>query len=814
MKRSKQFAAICTSILMAAAAVPAFPVQADETLPASFDLRTKGLVSKVQNQFGYETSWAFSALNSIETGEIANDPLIDLSEWHLAYYLYSNNFGYPYSTDSLFNASTYDAQQETGILTSWIGPVSEKNAETYGDLSITNSMLTMDEVREQAEYHVTDAINYAYNVDENIADDPVFRAQVNVLKSRIYDGNAIDVSFKYCDPCRNTETNAYVYNEAAASEGTSDVFWHSVSIVGWDDAFPASNFSTDPGMDGAWLCKNSKGVKEDNDGYFWLSYADPTMDDIYEIHAESAEAHDRLYQHDAFGNSGEFAADIENGDESVMAANVFTAETDGWMTSVMFCNVEYDTDAEFTIYTDLTDENNPVSGTAQTTTTAHIRDFGYHTIELDAPVRLVEGQKFAIVAKLSGTFSSARIPCEFATHTENTHADGSNEAFDSVFSMEMLERDFATGQSFYSTDGTYWYDMYNVEPRKTAYVTDAGIEAPTDTEVALPAENSETPAEDTEVALPAENDETPTEDTEVALPPETGVETTETTMRVGNICMKAVTVDAGKVNFSNYSENIAPGEKIELTSLDQAPIYYSLDAVTWHLYEEPIAIPEGETSMELSAYADMAIVGGNDNKRVYTNSYKTRTASISSLLCKDASETDYAHMDSDEPTALHYSVPAGTESLTIVPMTTGTVTVGDKTYTSGQPIEIALKDSAADVVLTVAEEGLDSTEYTLKVDVLGSDAQPEQPENPENPDDYLLGDVNEDGKVDAGDAAEILIAAAAVGAGEKSGLTATQENAADVNGDKVFNAGDAAVVLQYAAAIGAGEDVKLTDFVS
>ena len=32
---------------MAAAAVPAFPVQADETLPASFDLRTKGLVSKV-----------------------------------------------------------------------------------------------------------------------------------------------------------------------------------------------------------------------------------------------------------------------------------------------------------------------------------------------------------------------------------------------------------------------------------------------------------------------------------------------------------------------------------------------------------------------------------------------------------------------------------------------------------------------------------------------------------------------------------------------------------------------------------------------
>ncbi|MBR3629683.1 MAG: hypothetical protein IKN55_04335, partial [Oscillospiraceae bacterium] len=76
-----------------------------------------------------------------------------------------------------------------------------------------------------------------------------------------------------------------------------------------------------------------------------------------------------------------------------------------------------------------------------------------------------------------------------------------------------------------------------------------------------------------------------------------------------------------------------------------------------------------------------------------------------------------------------------------------------------------------------------------------------------------LGDVNGDGTVNASDAAQILIAAAAIGAGNESGLTAEQEAVVDVNGDGSINASDAAVVLIYAAAIGAGQDVKLTDFV-
>ncbi|MCR4643795.1 MAG: dockerin type I repeat-containing protein, partial [Oscillospiraceae bacterium] len=67
-----------------------------------------------------------------------------------------------------------------------------------------------------------------------------------------------------------------------------------------------------------------------------------------------------------------------------------------------------------------------------------------------------------------------------------------------------------------------------------------------------------------------------------------------------------------------------------------------------------------------------------------------------------------------------------------------------------------------------------------------------------------LGDLNADSIANSSDAAQILIAAARIGAGEDSGLTDDQKNAADVNADGSINASDSAILLQYAAAAGAG----------
>ena len=69
---------------------------------------------------------------------------------------------------------------------------------------------------------------------------------------------------------------------------------------------------------------------------------------------------------------------------------------------------------------------------------------------------------------------------------------------------------------------------------------------------------------------------------------------------------------------------------------------------------------------------------------------------------------------------------------------------------------------------------------------------------------FTLGDVNEDGTVNANDATAVLMAAARIGAKRDPGLTETQLLAANVdrNNDAV-NANDAAFILRYAAYRGA-----------
>lgn len=74
------------------------------------------------------------------------------------------------------------------------------------------------------------------------------------------------------------------------------------------------------------------------------------------------------------------------------------------------------------------------------------------------------------------------------------------------------------------------------------------------------------------------------------------------------------------------------------------------------------------------------------------------------------------------------------------------------------------------------------------------------------------GNLNGDEAVNASDAASVLIAAAAVGAGSDSGLLPVQKASADLNGDGAFNASDAAVILQYAAYVGSGNTGTIEEF--
>lgn len=47
---------------------------------------------------------------------------------------------------------------------------------------------------------------------------------------------------------------------------------HIVTLVGWDDDFPAEAFSPAAGQNGAWLAQNSLSTNWGNNGYYWISY--------------------------------------------------------------------------------------------------------------------------------------------------------------------------------------------------------------------------------------------------------------------------------------------------------------------------------------------------------------------------------------------------------------------------------------------------------------------------------------------------------------------------------------------------------------
>ena len=70
-------------------------------------------------------------------------------------------------------------------------------------------------------------------------------------------------------------------------------------------------------------------------------------------------------------------------------------------------------------------------------------------------------------------------------------------------------------------------------------------------------------------------------------------------------------------------------------------------------------------------------------------------------------------------------------------------------------------------------------------------------------DNKILGDVTGDGKVDAEDASEILLYAAALGAGESYAPENFHTFNADTDDNETIDAADASNVLIYAAILGA-----------
>ena len=640
---------------------------------------------------------------------------MDLSEWFQTFYSYDPAVGFPLKDgDSRFEAFTAGGNfyMLAPMLTSWVGPATEQEYP-MNNLEVLEEDLPESVIRSQAAYHVTDAELLSYRVGGS-----QISANRADIKNAVRAGHAVSVSFLRNPDCYNTDTHAY-YNDGTSSAGIN----HAVAIVGWDNAYPAANFRKDPGADGAWLVRNSYGPDSDDYGYFWISYEDATIYEMYYLRAETAQRHNKQYRYDDYGYWT--AVSLENQDQTAYAANVFTAEQSAYLTSVMFCTAMPNEHYSIRVYKGLpAGTSDPTAGTASAVTIGQEPYTGYHTVDLIQPVMLEAGETFSIVIQLNGK-SGQHIACEAASRYTTEHPDGTVTVQESILTPDMIESSFAEGQSFFSTNGDQWHDIYKELPVDVTYALTDGS-------------------------------------------------TMNTYVRLGNICLRGLTQPYGMVMFSKDSGQYPEGTEIRLSCPGAQAIYYRTRNEEMHQYTEPITLTE---DTDIVAYA--VIDGMNYSSMI--RSYHIQHAQLTGLLNLD--DLSYVSFTRESEGVYAASIEAKNGVLHLLPTAMGTITSGEQSWHSYETMTIETGKASAVELRLSGEEYQDSI-YLLYLGDVQGDVNLDGTVNAEDaslvlvyasqaglgrltsyPDAAWLkrADYNGDGTVNSEDASLILVHAAQAG---------------------------------------------------
>lgn len=409
-------------------------------LPSKYDLRTNSLATSIKDQGVTGACWAFAAIKASESNSILSNITdsnnTDFSESHLTWYSYngiadrsSTMYGdsitpvsapsnIPHIFPSFENTTStkptaYDiggnALTAVSTLAQWSGIETESNAPFTADsykeeYEMANSM---------AANNNASRYNSVAHLQNSNCYDNSSRAQI---KRALMEHGAIDISMFY-DACgfeNNTLNGKSFYQTRYSGTMAQRMANHCVTIVGWDDNYSKNNFRNKPSGNGAWLIANSYGPKYNDNGYFWLSYYEPSICDIFTFDVEPVSNYDNNYQYDGIG----YGDTVYIKNKKIQGANVFTADNDSTqeLKAVSFYTLTDKQAYNIKIYKNISGSS-PVKGTLvkECTTNGTAQFSGYHTITLPESCTINPGEKFSVVITYkynSSTGSQAYLPVE------------------------------------------------------------------------------------------------------------------------------------------------------------------------------------------------------------------------------------------------------------------------------------------------------------------------------------------------------------------------------------------------------------------
>ena len=393
--------------------------------PVSFDLRTQGKVTSIKNQGIPGPCWAFSALGACESNFLMQNlgEKIDLSEMHLAYFMYRNPKSERNFSSSLKNG-TLKLEGNIFMATAFLSRLSGATDERYLKYTTTN----LDSLKKSLKSKSPEDFKRSIRLKDVFFLSWTKSPDDYTRKKLIQKYGAIAISF-YSDVFKyHTINQYYTYFNNSHGHKTN----HAVLIIGWDDNFSRNNFNPKPSKDGAWLIKNSWGTSRgNNQGYFWLPYEQY----IYGGAAFVIEKNNNRLRHYGYDDLG-WCDNLKY----KYSANIFKIrEQKESLKEISFYTPENNLQYEIYIYK-LQNKKSPINGELLLSIKESIEYAGYHTISLPEKISMNQNDYFSIVIK---TPRLSPVEKKFKNYSEN-------------FVIHENE-------SYFSNDGSNWQDGFNIK---------------------------------------------------------------------------------------------------------------------------------------------------------------------------------------------------------------------------------------------------------------------------------------------------------------------------------------------------------------